>query len=390
MIRRVLVYCGDFGVPLDGSKGASVHLRSIAAAFVECGMDVIVASPRAGNARLPGATIVALSDTPRPSADEFDPVVMSTSHAARLADVARSASIDAVYERMSLWTTAGLATARSLGVPYLVEVNAPLAEEAARWRTLRHPDAAREAERAVARGATRLFAVSDPVAEYLRACGAPPANVRVLPNAVESSFILAGARRLAHTAPPARDPFTICFVGSLKPWHGVDTLLEAFRVLGAAGGGFRVIIAGDGPLAPLVAEAARTTPGIEWTGAMAHEDVPALLARADVAVAPYRDDAGGYFSPLKVVEYMAAGVPVIASGGRGVEELVRNEGTGLLVASGDAASLARAVTRCRDDRALAARLAARAFAAMEHRTWRAAAETVLHEAGHAAMTAERT
>ncbi len=378
MIRRVLLYSGDFGIPVDGTKGASVHLRAVARAFVECGVEVVLASPRAGDAQLTGVRVIALPSRPRPSDDAFDPARMSEAHAALLRTLAPA---DLVYERSALWTTAGLAVADAWSVPHFVEVNAPLTLEAARWRTLRHADAARAAEERIARGATRLFPVSEPIADHLRACGAQPDAVVLLPNAVDPAFLDAGRRRLAaprgHTE---SDAFTVCFVGSLKPWHGIETLLEAFRLLGGSASGYRLLIAGDGPLASLIGDAARDADGIEWMGAVPHEDVPAVLGRADVAVAPYRDDAGGYFSPLKVVEYQAAGVPVVASGGRGVEELVRDGGTGILFTSGDPASLARALATCRLDRTLAARLAADAFASVAHRTWRSVVERILREA----------
>ena len=115
-----------------------------------------------------------------------------------------------------------------------------------------------------------------------------------------------------------------------------------------------------------------------FTGAVAPHQVPGLLASMDVAVAPYPKLANFYFSPLKVYEYMAAGLPVVASRIGQLTQVLRHEETGLLCPPGDAAALAAALERLRCDPALRKRLgaAARATALKKH-TWDAVARRIL-------------
>ena len=80
----------------------------------------------------------------------------------------------------------------------------------------------------------------------------------------------------------------------------------------------------------------------ELTGAVEPAEIPALLARMDIAVAPYPDLADFYFSPLKVMEYMAAGRAVVASRIGDIDGLIRHGETGLLCAAGDRDALAQA------------------------------------------------
>jgi glycosyltransferase involved in cell wall biosynthesis len=96
-------------------------------------------------------------------------------------------------------------------------------------------------------------------------------------------------------------------------------------------------------------------------------------------VAPYPRLPDFYFSPLKVLEYMAAGLPVVASRVGQLEGLLDDGRTGVFVAPGDARALARALAALRTDvgarRALAA--AGRALVERDH-TWDAVVRRSLH------------
>jgi glycosyltransferase involved in cell wall biosynthesis len=102
----------------------------------------------------------------------------------------------------------------------------------------------------------------------------------------------------------------------------------------------------------------------------------------DVAVAPYPKLAHFYFSPLKVYEYMAAGLPVVASRIGQLENLVKPDANGMLVPPGDTAKLAAAFERLQADPELRARLgrAGRELVMREH-TWDAVAQRILRLAG---------
>lgn len=384
MKRRLLVVSSDFGIPLWGTKGASVHLRAMVRAFAGAGVEVGVAvralgDAPAGAALGAGTRVFGLPEGPRPKDRAFTPQRMNDDLSARLAEIETAFPFEAIYERAALWCVAPLDFARGASIPHLVEMNAPLSLESARWRELPHAAAARAAEERLAQEASRLFPVSSPIANFLVALGADRSRVVTLPNAVDEAFLAIGRDRMSAVAAPrpAHRPFTIGFVGSLKPWHGIETLLAAFRALEKQTNTARLLVVGDGPLAARVREEAARGGAIEWIGAVPHDAVAPLLTTIDVAVAPYDESGDGYFSPLKILEYQAAGVPVVASGGRGVEDLVVDGETGLLVPSGDAPRLSAAIARLRDDAVLAAHVASRAFVRVSLRTWARNAEAVL-------------
>jgi glycosyltransferase involved in cell wall biosynthesis len=113
-------------------------------------------------------------------------------------------------------------------------------------------------------------------------------------------------------------------------------------------------IAGDGPLAGALASQARAA-RVQARFLGRRDDVPALMAAADVVVVPSLWDG----QPLVVQEALRSGRPVVASRAGGIPDLTGEDGA-LLVPAGDAGALAGAVLSVLDDRGTAARLRAAA------------------------------
>ena len=246
-----------------------------------------------------------------------------------------------------------MAYAARTGAPGILELNAPLTDEQARYRVLIQAETARCLLAASMRVARLVAAVSDPVAAWARALAGADINVAVVPNGVDP-------RRFTLPAPArTSDGFVVGFVGTLKPWHGLPTLIEAFAIGAGAIPSARLLIVGDGPERSRI-EQDITRHGLAdravITGAVAHDAVPGLLAQMDVAVAPYPPLDDFYFSPLKLTEYMAAGLPVVASAVGQVPSLITDEHTGLLFEPGDVRALAAALARLQDDKPLLLRL----------------------------------
>lgn len=307
---RVAYLSSDPGIPPDSSKGASVHFRELAAAFARIGVDLDVFLAREGD--VSGFLPHQARTVPTPRGAGVEGEVLQIAHAsALLAALRASGPHVAVYERLSLFGLAGTVHARSLGIPHLVEVNAPLWREAAAFRGLVLHDSARGICLDVVRSADRVLAVSHALADELADAGVRRDRLEVLGNGADLSRF----RRATAAPKPAclRGRPTLLFLGSLKPWHGLPFLLEGFRALRATRD-CGLWIVGDGPGRDLALAAARQHPqDIVVHGAVPHEEVPGILKAADVVVAPYTADSPLYFSPLKIVEAVAAGRPVLAS-----------------------------------------------------------------------------
>jgi glycosyltransferase involved in cell wall biosynthesis len=148
------------------------------------------------------------------------------------------------------------------------------------------------------------------------------------------------------------------FVGSMKPWHGVGQLLDAFARIHQENPQAALVLVGSGPGQAEVFERACRPDLLGHAlcaGHVRHADVPSLLARFDIAVAPYLPVEDFYFHPLKVVEYLAAGKPVIYSDQGDLRALVGPGGLGYQ--PGSVPQLAERLAKLLGDPALRERLA---------------------------------
>jgi glycosyltransferase involved in cell wall biosynthesis len=159
------------------------------------------------------------------------------------------------------------------------------------------------------------------------------------------------------TPPFARRPgrTLAVFAGAFRRWHGAHHLVEALGRLRRRGdSSVDAVLIGDGPERPRALDAARGLDGVTFTGALPHDILPACLAHADIGVAPFDVGRHGplaldfYWSPLKIFEYMAAGLPVVTPGIPRLRGLVRHEREGLLYDAAQPEALASALVRLTD------------------------------------------
>lgn len=362
---RIAYVNADSGVPAFGRKGCSIHVQEVIRAMVQAGAEVELFTRRVDGtvpADLGAVRVHRLSALPKHESREQGAVAAN----AETIQLLSMGAFDLVYERYSLWSDAGMQFAQRSGVPGILEVNAPLIDEQSDYRGLVDRALALEVARRAFSAATLIVAVSDEVASYVRTFSQADGKVAVVPNAVNPQRFL---HRPAPALPAASGVFTIGFVGTLKPWHGLDVLAQAFREFQGRHSASRLLIVGDGPERSRTEERLRGL-DVVFTDAVPPDEIPALLASMDVAVAPYPKLKNFYFSPLKLYEYMAAGVPVIASRIGQIEKVVAHGVTGWLVEPGDAKALAHGLSTLLDDSQLRRRMAekARGVALKEH-TW---------------------
>lgn len=202
----------------------------------------------------------------------------------------------------------------------------------------------------------RIVAVSQAVAQHhAHRVGLPLHRYDIIPNGIDTARFTPAEQALRAAARAeldlSADAQAAIFVGRLHPDKGVDVLLSAMRTPEMQHRNMVLFVVGDGPQRQMVQQVADASAGrIRWLGW--RDDVPRLLAAGDVAVVPSRCEGFG----LAALEAMASGLPVVTTNVGGLEEVVKDHTTGLVVPSEDPVSLGRALGRLLDDPALRSRL----------------------------------
>lgn len=294
---------------------------------------------------------------------------------------------DLLYERYSLFTLSGLWAARLFRLPFVLEVNAPLSLEHREHGELVFQGVAQRIEDRLCNSATRTVVVSRAMAGIFEARGVPAEQLLVMPNGVDRDRFHPGVDGVAVRAECGfGDAFVVGFVGWIRPWHGVDRLVDAVARLAGDLPRLRLLLVGDGPAVPDLREQVEQLgigDRVWFTGAVPAERIPSCLAAVDVAVQP---DVTDYASPIKLFEYLALARPVVAPAKPNITEVVDDGASALLFAPGSTDELAECIRRLHDDPALRARIAARGAALIDERgyDWLANARRVIDvvEAGH--------
>ena len=197
-------------------------------------------------------------------------------------------------------------------------------------------------QRQAYRCATKVVANSPAAARMLQQEGLGTGSIAVIPNGID------GARFPSRDA--ARPLRTVMTVANLRPEKSHETVIAAAASLVKTHPDLRFQFVGDGPRRSQLEALSRErgmAGRIEFLGH--RDDVPALLAAADMFVLPSRSEA----FPNGAIEAMAAGLPVVASAVGGLLDLIEDGRTGVLVPADDPAALALEVQRLLDQPARA-------------------------------------
>jgi PEP-CTERM/exosortase A-associated glycosyltransferase len=285
---------------------------------------------------------------------------------------ALGAGVPVIYEMRSSWEDAAVSSRKT-------------AEGSARYRL------SRALETFTVRRADATVVICRGLADELLRRGVPNEHVHVVGNAIDTD-------RLA-PAPPGsveclRARFSLGkrvvlgFFGSFFAWEGLDVLMRALPAIVARGHDVVLLLVGGGEqedaLRGLVAEVGMDH-RVRFVGRVAHDDVCAFYALADVMVFPRRRmRLTEMVTPLKPIEAMYLGAVVAASDVGGHRELIESDVTGYLFPADDPAALADTVSRVLSERARwpDLRAAARRYVTNE-RTWARMAQ--LYERLYAAL-----
>jgi glycosyltransferase involved in cell wall biosynthesis len=379
--------------------GQEIHVRALQEAFVAEGHQVreVALAPKGGKGSdsaagrprrgFGHAALRGLLSLPVPLR-EIAEYAYTPVGAAKLLAADRGFGATFLYERYAFGNAAGALVSRRIGIPLVLEVNSPLVDELSQTRGVVFARTARRVERSILTSAALVCTVSDELRDIVAGAGVPPARLLVVPNGVHLARYRHPVTRedrdraRAQLAPELSGsgeaaPVLVGFVGYFRRWHRLDLLIRALAECTACP--LRLVLVGDGaPRGELrrLAQRVGVADSVYFVGARPPEQIPALLAAFDIGVLPAITP---YASPLKLIEYMAAGLAIAAPNQPNIRALIPDRQSALLFSPGDPTGLSQALTELATDGDLRGRLGDSARATVEERqlTWRANARRVV-------------
>ncbi|APC37276.1 glycosyltransferase WbuB [Nocardiopsis dassonvillei] len=346
------------------NAGYTQRTHKIAVAQREAGMDVHVVT-RAGYPLVKGVpdprTLVRVDGIPyhrllpwTAPADAAQELAAGVRLGSELVEALRPDVLHAASNHHN--ARLALELGRRFGLPVVYEVRGFLEES---WLS-RDPsrsvdDAFYRAERASETecmlAADLVVTLGEAMRADIEARGVPRERLLVVPNAVDASFLAPlppGAGVRAELGIGGED-FVVGTTTSCFGYEGLDTLLEAVALMRERGEAAHALVVGDGPELPALRSLADSL-GLEgaahFTGRVPAARVRDHHAALDVFAVPRRDErVCRLVTPLKPVEAMAGGLPVVASDLPALREIVEPGVTGELIPAGESATLADVLTK---------------------------------------------
>jgi glycosyltransferase involved in cell wall biosynthesis len=277
--------------------------------------------------------------------------------------------VEFVWQRHELFHTAGVELARALDVPSVVFVPAVHVWQARQWGVTRPGWGAqleRRGERPALRAATLVACGTDLVAEQVLRLGVDPDRVLITPTGVDlDRFTPQPDGREVRERLGLDGKVVIGWTGSFRSFHVLDQLVAA----APATPGTVLLLVGDGPERARIEQLAADA-GVEavFTGTVSPAELPRHLAAMDVGVV-MADPRSFHYSPLKLAEYLAAGLPVLAPDVEPLRHRLDPDGNAVLYEAGSTTALRSALEELATDAPRRQRLRAGALAAAPQWSW---------------------
>ena len=346
---RLLYVASDQVVP--GRTGGGVHVFEVARGLAARGHEVhVVVHAHEGapsEETIEGAVFHRVSWRP-------DHRFFRFRAAGAVASLLEKTGAEAVIERYYNFGGEGVRAAAALGLPSVLEVNSPVVDHAGSAKATLDAALGRPMRRYREGLCRQAAALLSPLAEIVPSFARGKTEIVTWGANVEAFSPTRRSDRVRAELGVAAGATLVLFSGSFRPWHGVHVLEAAARRLRARDDLYFLFAGG----------ATGEGQGFRGRhlGTLPYARMPEVVAAADIGVAPYDPSRlaqlrlGFYWSPLKIFEYMASGLPTVTIPRPPLTEIVRDGQEGLFFREGDDAALAERLVTLADDAALRGRL----------------------------------
>ena len=359
--------------------GQSVHIKELTAAFREMGHELIFVGPSLRPKEFGEANgFLAIIRRILPQAlQEALELLYGFRAYRKLLSAYRAHKPDVLYERHNLFLSAGSKLKKKTGIPYLLEVNAPLVEERSKYSGLQLKSLAAKMEAATWCAADMAFPVSEALACKLRSAGVDTGNITVMHNGINYRDYSNVDNSKVRTEYNLGGRVVLGFTGFLREWHRLDHVISVIANFPEKSSP-HLLVVGEGPAVETCRKLAADlsiSERIHFAGFVARDKIPEYLASMDIALQPAVTE---YASPLKIFEYMQSSLAIIAPDQPNIREILTHREDALLFDPQDFAAAEDEILQLVADANLRKRLGTAAKKKIEttNYTWRGNAERI--------------
>lgn len=284
---------------------------------------------------LEGRLVAAAGDS-REWVDLLRSMTFNIKNYARIARLIARDRPDIIIFRPRLFNLAPYWAARTFSIPVINEINA-LKKVESGLLAEKHPLPAMIAwgEKTAVNSGDAVFVVSKALLNGIREYSFKR-EVVVVPNGVDTALFDPGR----HDSDVIRKKLglngktVLGYVGSYQAWHGLDISIEVIERLQSVDKKYHLLLIGNGEQFSTIEKRIREKRlehAVTQLPSISHSEIPAHIGTFDFALMTYPVFDGFYFSPLKLFEYMAMGVCVIATGIGQIGEIIEHRKCGMLV-----------------------------------------------------------
>ena len=355
--------------------GQYVHIEEMIKALRQLGHEVIVVAPPSAETESFGSDAGMVAWLKR-SLPQFVYEIMELAYSLvayrRLARAVRLHRPDCLYERYNLFLPAGIWIKRKFRLPMLLEVNAPIFEERARYDGLALKGLARWSQAYAWKAADYVLPVTAVLGDIVAAYGVPRERIVVIPNGINASeFSAAPEPQAAKAALGLDGNIVLGFTGFVRDWHGLDRVISMIAN-DPPESSRHLLVVGDGPARAALeaqADALNIRHRVSFTGVIGRDEVARYVAAFDIALQPAVVE---YASPLKLFEYLALGKAIIGPAQPNLMEILTDGQNAVLFDPNAADGMAGAIGKLTSDAALRQRVGenARKTIGEKRLTWR--------------------
>lgn len=329
----------------QGKGVEGVHIAGIAGGLRAAGNDVEIISPAdLGPSKKAPNGFKTLSKFIPEILFEIMEIAYNLTAYKKARKITLAKKIDFIYERFAFFSWTGALLSKIYNIPLFLEINYTTHTPLVRKRTKLLLPLARHIERKILTRASAIFVVSSFLKKQLMEMGVSEKKIYLTVNAVDGGIF----QSIPHDAEirakyNLNGATVIGYVGGFYPWHGIDLLLQAVKNIECEYGNLSILLVGDGPVKNQLKNQyakLRMHSKMIMPGEVEHKDLPKYLAAMDICILP---DSNEYCSPVKILEYMAMGKPVLAPNLGNVKDIISDRVNGVLFKAGDCADMEKTI-----------------------------------------------